>query len=564
MTVLAPRFHPRSRHAGRPPGDVGALTRWMVFAGAALWSVLALASALNLVAALGSGRRPLVIVFGVPLVVAAALVLRRRPVAPPLRLAVGWSVLLASSLGVGVALPSQPLVAAAIPALVLSAVVCVRYPAIAVTACLALSACFGSIRAFTGLHVGIVVDLLLAGLWLGVAFGLVFKPRERPHLAWLGIVAIASYVALTAFEILTSTSLTQGVQSFRGSVWYLGAALLIAYADWSPQVRARLARGVVVVAALVGAYATLRWIIGPAAVERTHAQDLTQGYLLVDQKIRVFGSFSSGHQLGAWTATLIPYCLACALTFSRWWRVLAATAAVLCTLAMFASEVRASVVGVTVGVILVLALYQAARGVPGLHLGVTLGAVVAVLAVAGVIFSSTISTSNGSAQRYTILLTPTQDPSYVARVDKWRAAFGDIDRHPLGSGLGSGHGSTGNIYEQTSLLGYGVDNSFLVIAVEQGFVVMVFFLGSLLMLLGGLARRAVRTSSRHRAGVGIGACGSLVSFAIVMFTGDYFYDPIALAAWIVVGLGLSHFTSPEASSAPDGRHAASAPSPVRV
>src|SRR5205807_1598445 len=145
--------------------------------------------------------------------------------------------------------------------------------------------------------------------------------------------------------------------------------LMFAYAGWSRATYERIARGVVVVASLVGAYATVRWLVGPSGIERDHAVAVSGPYDYVDGHLRVFGPFSSGHTLAAWTAVAIPFCLAIALWLRGWWRFLAGVACVLCAFALLASEVRVGLAGAGLGVFTVVALYQLSRGFRGLHLG---------------------------------------------------------------------------------------------------------------------------------------------------------------------------------------------------
>jgi hypothetical protein len=83
---------------------------------------------------------------------------------------------------------------------------------------------------------------------------------------------------------------------------------------------------------------------------------------------------------------------------------------------------------------------------------------------------------------------------------------------------------------------------------------MLLFIATMVALLVGLVRRAVVTVDRHRAGLGIGAAGALVALAALMFSGVFIIGLTALAAWLLIGLGVAQFTSPpdERATATDG------------
>ena len=69
-------------------------------------------------------------------------------------------------------------------------------------------------------------------------------------------------MGITAFEVLLTHPISLGLQGFRAASWYMAAFLLVAIAPWSERTHRRIAHGVAVVALLVGAYCTIRWISG--------------------------------------------------------------------------------------------------------------------------------------------------------------------------------------------------------------------------------------------------------------------------------------------------------------
>jgi hypothetical protein len=87
-----------------------------------------------------------------------------------------------------------------------------------------------------------------------------------------------------------------------------------------------------------------------------------------------------------------------------------------------------------------------------------------------------------------------------------------------------------------------VDNSYLKVAFEQGFVVTVFFMVAMVLLLVGLARRALVALEPARAGPAIAACGTLVAMLVLFFIGNYVEGFPVLAGWVMVALGVRQFT----------------------
>jgi hypothetical protein len=56
-----------------------------------------------------------------------------------------------------------------------------------------------------------------------------------------------------------------------------------------------------------------------------------------------------------------------------------------------------------------------------------------------------------------------------------------------------------------------------------------------------LAARSVRAPDRDRAALGLGACGVLGSMLVLFYAGTYSEGQAALAAWVLVGLGVAQF-----------------------
>lgn len=504
------------------------------------WVALALAGLFTYVlAATVTGVAPVGFLFLLPpvaIIAALCLLLRRRVGNPAWGIAVGWIGILAAGIGGGAMVVVAPYVVVAIPAVLISAVVTSRYPVPSVLAVFLISGAFGSSQAFLHLSPAPVADILMGGLWLGTIWSYLFAVRDRPVWLWPGVVVMGFYFLLSFAETVARGD-EAALQSFRGATWYMASFLLIAFAPWSRDRAQQLATGVVAIACLVGGYATFRWVFGQSGTELANALAQSDNNV-VNGETRLIGSFITGKELAAWTAVCIPFCLAYALTFTDRRRLLGLAACATCAVGMLGSDVRVGVVAVVPAVFLVLVLYQVSTAFPGVRFATTIaiGALVAALGVGA--FAFTLGGKSDTSSRYSILLrAPTQDPSYQARLFKWRDALDDIGHHPLGQGLGTSGRSQKRYGRYLNISTFDVDNSYLKIALEQGFVVLLLYVVGYALLLFGLARRAVFGLREVEAGLAIGAAGVLVVFAIFLFAGTYIEGLTALTAWVLVGIG---------------------------
>ena len=479
-----------------------------------------------------------------PLVLGLALLLSGPLTRPPLKAAGVAAVAVGAGMGGAVLVEQEPRVVLALPAILISAAACVRHPAAALIGAFVLTGTFNTIEVFTPLPVGATVDLILAGLWAAAAWRYLTVSRDRPVWIWPGVAVATAYVALTLLQSVAGEDLYASLYSFRISVWYFAAALLVGYMGLSERQLLAIARGISVVAVLVGAYALYRWIAGPAGEELAAATQAAGKYNLVNNELRVIGSFPTGPHLAAWTGIVAPFCLGLALTLRDGWRLVAAAGGALCVLGLLASSTRTGLLAAVLAGALVMLLYQLARGFLGPHLGVTAVALACAIGVGITAYSLTVD-SEADRQRYANLLAPERDPSVQARITKWSEAWRDIRSHPLGRGMGSSGEAEKRYSRFASISSYELDNSYLHVATQQGVAMLAVFVASLLMLLGGMMRRGLTSPNRQRAGICIGAVGSLVALMVLMVTGLYVEGLPALAAWLIVGVGLAQFTSTE-------------------
>jgi O-Antigen ligase len=462
-----------------------------------------------------------------------------------LRGAAAWSALVLVAFELVPLLISSALVAVGIPFALGVALVIARHPAAATVAAAFISGILGTFQAFVGLGPGPLVDVILAGIWF-VLLGRIVLGRPYHFILWPAVLGCAFYVALVLVDMLTADDLGLAWFGFRTTVWYMLALFALAYAGWSRETYRRIAIGFVGVAVVIAAYATLRWVIGPAGPERTLAEFSGGGINIdpIDKHLRTVGSFLTGHQLAFWAAFMAPFCLAVALWARGWRRLMAVAAIGLCILAMIASEARGPLPGFVVGAVLVLLIYQASRAFPGFKAGIAMLGLITVAAAGGTVFVLGESDPE-RLDRYANILSPDEDPTYIQRELKWEQVLPAIQDRPFGHGLGTGGSGQATVGSNVELSELNIDNSYLMIAYEQGIPVMVLFVVVLLGLLVSLAVASLRTRSREAAALGMGACGTLISIMISFYTGLYVeVIPIA-TAWLIVGLGLSYFVARE-------------------
>jgi len=494
---------------------------------------------------LGMGGVKSLVVIPLPLLLVPPLLVWRGRLSPMKSAAVWAAIMTLAAIVAGFAIASQPFVAYLGPALAVGVLLATRRPAATVVTVAVCSGAFGSLQALAHVPAAKLADFCLVGLWLSWLIMWYFRPRAS--VVTPALVALACYLLFTAGEILVAPDMNAAFQSYRGAFWYMSVVVLLAGADWKPKQRERMLRGMAIVGLLVGAYATLRWATGPAGAERQLA--LSSGNNLLNGKLRPIGSFATSKELAAWMAMFLPFMVGLALAWRGRWRLIALAAAGACAVGMLAADVRAGPAAAVPGVAVAIVLYQLSQGFRGRR-GFTVLFTTIAAAIGGVgAYVVTIGGKPDSAHRYSSILHPSNDPSYQARLAKWRTAINDIDNAPLGHGLGTAGRSQKRFGQTQNIANYDLDNSYLTIAYQQGFAVMVLIAAILLLLLGTLLKRAVVELDPARAGPAIAAAGSLVAMLVIFYVGDYFEGLPALGGWVLVGLGLGQVTRARAAPA---------------
>jgi hypothetical protein len=479
------------------------------------------------------------ITLGAPAALLGGLLLVRRPL--PRQLVWGAAGIAALSLALYLAqrVVPEPLLVLALPAGVAAGIACRRRPEVAILALFFVASAFGVIDAFTPIPPSKLTDLLLAGLWLGVAWRRLAR-GERFEIRLLpGIVLLLAFALITLAQVIAAPSLSFGIHTFISTGLYLLTVVLVGASDLDGDRLAAIGKGIVAIAVLVAAYAVLRDIIGPAAKERAIAAQ--QPFNFKDGKLLLFGSFESRHQLGLWCALVVPFCAGMAAVMKGRWRLAALAVIPLCAVAFIDSESRAALVAAIIGLAVVLALHSMGRAFPGPRLGAVLAAIVVLAGGGGAAIALSGGDSNATTKKFTVVLHPNDDAAYRARQAKWDEALRDIRKQPMGHGLGTANQLQQQQGRFVSIGSFSIDNSYLRVGYEQGIVPALLYIGGLLALALALIRRAVVTPDPARAGPALAAAGAMVAYIVVLYPSNAFDGYTALAAWLLAGVGIAPF-----------------------
>ena len=291
--------------------------------------------------------KPTTVTLAVPAVLLVALALVRRPLPRQILWAAGAILVLSLAFYLAQRIIPKPLLVFALPAAVAAGIACRKRPELALLALFAVASAFGVIDAFTPIPPSKLADLLLAGLWLGVAWrrlvgGEPFELRLIP-----GIVLLLAFAIITLAQVVAAPSFSFGIHTFISTGLYLITVVLVGASELDEQRLATIGKGIVAIALLAAAYAVLRDIIGPAGKERAIAS--LQPFNFKDGKLLLFGSFESRHQLGLWCALVVPFCAGMATVLRGRWRLAALAVIPLCAVAFISSESRAALVAALAG-----------------------------------------------------------------------------------------------------------------------------------------------------------------------------------------------------------------------
>jgi hypothetical protein len=517
---------------------------------AALWEGLGWAAAGVAVVAWGvflaaekSGQvaltNPSAVTVGVPLALLVALALVRRPVPRQILWLAGGLALLSGGLVLAEQVVPRPLLVLALPAGIAAGIACRRRPDLAVLGLFATASAFGAIEAFTPVPPSKVADLLLAGLWLGIAWRWIAGGERMQLRLAPGVVLLIAFAVITLAQVTAAPTLSFGLHTFISSGLYLLTVLLVGLSEIDSARLAAVAKGIVGIALLVALYAILRDIIGPAAQERAIAA--RQPFNFKGDKLLLFGSFESRHQLGIWCALVVPFCGGMAAVLNGRWRIAALAVIPLCAVALIESESRAALVAAIAGLAVVLALHSMGRAFPGPRLGILMTAVVVLAGAGGTAIVLSGGSGSSTTKKFTVVLHPGDDAAYRARRAKWDEALRDIRKQPMGHGLGTANQLQQQQGRFVTIGSFSIDNSYLRVGYEQGVVPALLYIAALLALALSLIRRAVSTPDSARAGPALAAAGAMVAYIVVLYPSNAFDGYAALTAWLLAGVGIAPF-----------------------
>lgn len=445
------------------------------------------------------------------------------------------------------AVSRQAIIAMALPALILTVVVCARHPAPAVLGVFIITGAINTITVFTPLPATRFADFLLAALWLSVGATYLAGRAQRTAWLWPAMLAALVYLGATALQVLLTDPISLGVASFRASAWYMAAFVLIAIAPWSRETHVRLVKGVLIAALAIGGYSVLRWLIGSSFDERVAARAATPGFQAGVEE-RFFGSWLSANQLAGWTSTVIPFCLAVGLAWRGRWRLAAFAGIALLAIALLASDVRVGAVAAAVGVAVALGVYLLTPAFPN-RVAAGAATLLAIVGIGGIGFALTVGESEEKSDRFAKLLSPTQDIAYTDRLQRWEAALDAMAEEPWGYGLGTSGGVTRQ-NDSGAIVTANLDSSYLKVGIEQGYPGMLLYALGMVTLLLGLVSRARRLMDPQRAGFAIGGAGSLAALIVLFYAGQYSEGTVVVGAWLLVGLGVAQVTTRDRPARP--------------
>ncbi|TML06891.1 MAG: hypothetical protein E6G41_05740, partial [Actinobacteria bacterium] len=194
-----------------------------------------------------------------------------------------------------------------------------------------------------------------------------------------------------------------------------------------------------------------------------------------------------------------------------------------------------------IGLAVVLALHSMGRAFPGPRLGVVLAAVIVIAGGAAAAIALSGGSSNETTKKFTVVLHPTSDAAYQARVAKWDETLREIRKEPMGHGLGTANQLQQQQGRFVSIGSFSIDNSYLRVGYEQGILPALIYIAGLLTLTLALIRRAAITPDPARAGPALAAAGAMAAYVVVLYPSNAFDGYAALAAWLLAGVGIAPF-----------------------
>lgn len=291
------------------------------------------------------------------------------------------------------------------------------------------------------------------------------------------------------------------------------------------------------VAALVSVYGVVQLLRGYTAVELAWINNLAATMRIAGTgRYRIMATMGSGVDLGFFLAlamsTLVGYALS-----SRRFTLNKIIILSLMVIAIAFTYVRAAWASLFLSIVYVIILnlwfirkYRLLF--PLFALLILLSAFFTPFIVANL---ATLFDDPALQERLASLSNPLADRSIIQRFDRWSNVWSIVREYPYGLGVGMTGATTFRFADNPGPAGVTMDNSYLKILVETGWIGLGFFL----WLIGAVlnqGRKVLKViDSTYRAdGLALIAC--FVGFIVILFFGEYIeLNPSRTLIWIFTG-----------------------------
>jgi hypothetical protein len=419
-----------------------------------------------------------------------------------------------------------------------------RAPGYAFLIAILLFASEGSLKALLaheGTPLSVSTDAVGAGLLdLGLAGSFLMLVRRNSiddlqrvwksltRTARIALSLLAAWIAISVVQVLAIGSLHQGLHGFRLVQAYLVAGVV------GGLLLGRVPRRILVLLLLGGlltisGYAVLRVISGPSAIE--HAYTVSRAGVETYGGVgRAAGSFSAAAGLASYLVPAAVFAFVLVLTLPGY-RLLASAVFVCAVIGIIGSYVRVGIVALVVGLLFSGGLLVAQSRWTRRRRLLLLGAVALAVVLGGVGTAIAARASSDLRERARVFVHPLADKSIQLRFTTWKRTLEQVRRHPLGTGIGSAGRASAREGDHAVI----VDNSYLAVLLEQGWLGAPIFIAGVILLLIALAR-ALLDRSRPFHPVAIAGLSGAFAFLALGAAGEYIEQPGKVLAWLFVGL----------------------------
>ena len=352
--------------------------------------------------------------------------------------------------------------------------------------------------------------------------------ENLPRTARIALALLAAWIAISVIQALAIGSLRQGLYGFRLVQAYVIAGVV------GGLLLGRLPRRILISLLLGGllvisGYAVFRVISGPSSIE--HAYTVSRAGVETYGGVgRAAGSFSAAAGLASYLVPAAVFAFVLALTLPGY-RLLASAVFICAVVGIIGSYVRVGAVALAFGLLLVGGLLVAQTRWDRRRRLILLGAVALAVVAGGVGTAIAARASPDLRARTRVFVHPLADKSIQLRLKTWKRALEQVRRHPLGTGIGSVGRASARDGDRAVI----VDNSYLLLLREQGWLGAPIFIAGVLLLLIALARASL-DRARPFHPVAVGAVSGAFAFLVLGAAGEYIEQPGKVLAWLFVGL----------------------------